>query len=176
MQIEKYTVEQFLFLPEEKRNEMTAIYNLVTFDVDCKTWTFEAVKETQYQLKRPLDYKTMIEIVGRQIDGSLFDIDAHVFFGTFNGIAKSILEITEIENNALGHTPTGDEIIASEEVGGFESFGYLPELDRLANGDILKYDAIRKQSWSDCFSKLAYESRQMRYQNKMIELMHKKND
>ena len=176
MQIEKYTVEQFLFLPEEKRNEMTAIYNLVTFDVDCKTWTFEAVKETQYQLKRPLDYKTMIEIVGRQIDGSLFDIDAHVFFGTFNGIAKSILEITEIENNALGHTPTGDEIIASEEVGGFDSFGYLPELDKLAGGDILKYDAIRKQSWSDCFSKLAYESRQMRYQNKMMELIRKKND
>ena len=176
MQIEKYTVEQFLFLPEEKRNEMTAIYNLVTFDVDCKTWTFEAVKETQYQLKRPLDYKTMIEIVGRQIDGSLFDIDAHVFFGTFNGIAKSILEITEIENNALGHTPTGDEIIASEDVGGFDSFGYLPELDRLAGGDILKYDAVRKQSWSDCFSKLAYESRQMRYQNKMMELIRKKND
>ena len=176
MQIEKYTVEQFLFLPEEKRNKMTAIYNLVTFDVDCKTWTFEAVKETQYQLKRPLDYKTMIEIVGRQIDGSLFEIDAHVFFGTFNGIAKSILEITDIENNALGHTPTGDEIIASEEVGGFDSFGYLPELDKLAGGDILKYDAIRKQSWSDCFSKLAYESRQMRYQNKMMELIRKKND
>ena len=176
MQIEKYTVEQFLFLPEEKRNEMTAICNLVTFDVDCKTWTFEAVKETQYQLKRPLDYKTMIEIVGRQIDGSLFEIDAHVFFGTFNGIAKSILEITDIENNALGHTPTGDEMIASEEVGGFDSFGYLPELDRLAGGDILKYDAIRKQSWSDCFSKLAYESRQMRYQNKMMELIRKKND
>ena len=71
MQIEKYTVEQFLFLPEEKRVEMMAIYNLVVFDIDCKTWTFEAVKETQYQLKRPLDYKTMIEIVGRQIDGSL---------------------------------------------------------------------------------------------------------
>ena len=176
MQIEKYTVEQFLFLPEEKRNEMTAIYNLVTFDVDCKTWTFEAVKETQYQLKRQLDYKTMIEILNRQINGSLFDIDAHVFFGTFNGIAKSILEITEIENNALGHTPTGDEMIASEEVGGFESFGYLPELDKLAGGDILKYDAIRKQSWSDCFSKLAYESRQMRYQNKMMELIRKKND
>ena len=140
---------------------MTAIYNLVTFDIDCKTWTFEAVKETQYQLKRPLDYKAMIEIVGRQIDGSLFDIDAHVFFGTFNGIAKSILDITEIENNALGHTPTGDEIIASEEVGGFDSFGYLPELDKLAGGDILKYDDIRKQSWSDCFSKLAYENRQI---------------
>ena len=176
MQIEKYTVEQFLFLPEEKRNEMTAIYNLVTFDVDCKTWTFEAVKETQYQLKRPLDYKTMIEIVGRQIDGSLFEIDAHVFFGTFNGIAKSILEITDIENNALGHTPTGDEMIASEEVGGFDSFGYLPEMDRLANGDILKYEEIKKLSWSDCFSKLAYDSRQSRYQNKLIELMHKKND
>ena len=99
-----------------------------------------------------------------------------MFFGTFNGIAKSILEITEIENNALGHTPTGDEIIASEEVGGFDSFGYLPELDKLAGGDILKYDAIRKQSWSDCFSKLAYESRQMRYQNKMMELIRKKND
>jgi len=176
MQIEKYSVYEFLLLSEEKRAEMTAIYNLVTFDVDCKTWTFEAVKETQYQLKRQLDYKSMIEIVSRQINTDILSIDAHVFFGTFNGIAKSILEITEIENNALGHTPTGDEMIASEEVGGFESFGYLPELDRLANGDILKYDAIKKQSWSDCFAKLAYESRQNRYQNKMMELIHKKND
>ena len=176
MQIEKYTVYEFLLLPEEKRSEMSAIYNLVTFDVDCKTWTFEDVKETQYQLKKQIDYKTMIEIVNRQIKKDIFEIDAHVFFGTFNGIAKSILEITDIENNALGHTPTGDEMIASEEVGGFESFGYLPELDRLANGDILKYDAIRKLSWSECFSKLAYDSRQSRYQNKIIELMHKKND
>ena len=176
MQIEKYSVYEFLFLPEEKRAEMQAIYNLVTFDVDCKTWTFEAVKETQYQLKRQLDYKAMIEIVSRQINSDILSIDAHVFFGTFNGIAKSILEITEIENNALGHTPTGDEMIASEEVGGFESFGYLPEMDRLANGDILKYEEIKKLSWSDCFSKLAYDSRQSRYQNKLIELMHKKND
>lgn len=176
MQIEKYSVYEFLFLSEEKRAEMTAIYNLVTFDVDCKTWTFEDVKETQYQLKKQIDYKAMIEIVSRQINTDILSIDAHVFFGTFNGIAKSILEITDIENNALGHTPTGDEIIASEEVGGFESFGYLPELDRLANGDILKYEAIKKQSWSDCFAKLAYESRQNRYQNKMMELIHKKND
>ena len=176
MQIEKYTVYEFLFLPEEKKAEMSAIYNLVTFDIDCKTWTFEAVKETQYQLKKQIDYKTMIEIVGRQITTDIFELDAHVFFGTFNGIAKSILEITEIENNALGHTPTGDEMIASEEVGGFDSFGYLPELDKLAGGDILKYDAIRKQNWSDCFAKLAYESRQNRYQNKMMELIHKKND
>ena len=113
MQIEKYTVYEFLFLPEEKKAEMSAIYNLVTFDVDCKTWTFEDVKETQYQLKKQIDYKTMIEIVGRQIKADIFELDAHVFFGTFNGIAKSILEITEIENNALGHTPTGDEMIAS---------------------------------------------------------------
>ena len=110
MQIEKYTVEQFLFLPEEKRNEMTAIYNLVTFDVDCKTWTFEAVKETQYQLKRQLDYKTMIEIVNRQIKGSLFEIDAHVFFGTFNGIQKSILEIT------AAHLPRGMGKITRQKV------------------------------------------------------------
>ena len=176
MQIEKYSVYEFLFLSEEKRAEMTAIYNLVTFDVDCKTWTFEAVKETQYMMKRQLDYKAMIEIVSRQINTDILSIDAHVFFGTFNGIAKSILEITEIENNALGHTPTGDEMIASDEVGGFDSFGYLPELDKLAGGDILKYDAIRKQNWSDCFAKLAYESRQNRYQNKMMELIHKRND
>ena len=176
MQIEKYTVYEFLFLPEEKRAEMTAIYNLVTFDVDCKEWTFEAVKETQYMMKKPLNYQVMIEIVSRQIKSDILQMDAHVFFGTFNGIAKSILEITDIENNALGHQPTGDEIIASEEVGGFESFGYLPELDKLAGGDILKYDAIRKQNWSDCFAKLAYDSRQNRYQNKLMELMRKKND
>ena len=176
MQIERYTVYEFLFLSDEKRAEMAAIYNLVTFDIDCKEWTFEDVKETQYQMKKQIDYKTMIEIVGRQIKSDIFELDAHVFFGTFNGIAKSILAITEIENNALGHTPTGDEIIASEEVGGFDSFGYLPELDKLAGGDILKYDEIKKKQWSECFSKLAYDSRQMRYQNKMMELIHKKND
>ena len=60
MQIEKYTVYEFLFLPEEKKAEMSTIYNLVKFDVDCKTWTFEDVKETQYQLKKQIDYKTMI--------------------------------------------------------------------------------------------------------------------
>ena len=176
MQIEKYTVYDFLFLPEGKKAEMSAIYSLVTFDIDCKAWTFGDVKETQYQLKKQIDYRTMIEIVSRQINQDILQLDAHVFFGTFNGIQKSILEITEIENNALGHTPTGDEMIASEEVGGFESFGYLPELDRLAGGDVLKYDEIKKMKWADCFAKLAYDSRQNRYQNKLMELMRKKND
>ena len=176
MKIENYTVYDFLFLPEEKKDEMSAIYKLVCFDVDCKTWTFEDVKETQYQLKKQIDYKTMIEIVNRQINQDILQLDAHIFFGTFNGIQKSILEITDIENNALGHQPSADELIASEEVGGFESFGYLPELDKLAGGDLLKYDEIRKLKWSDCFAKLAYESRQSRYQNKMMELIHKKND
>ena len=96
----------------------------------------------------------MIEIVGRQITTDIFELDAHVFFGTFNGIAKSILEITEIENNALGHTPTGDEMIASEEVGGFDSFGYLPELDKLANGDILKIRCNPKTKLVGLFRKI----------------------
>ena len=89
MQIEKYTVYEFLFLPEEKKDEMSAIYNLVTFDIDCKTWSFEDVKETQYQLKKQIDYKTMIEIVGRQITTDIFELDAHVFFGTFNGTTET---------------------------------------------------------------------------------------
>lgn len=176
MEIEKYTLFEFLFLDDDKKTELSLIYNHIVYDIDCKQWTWGDLKEAQYKLKKELTYQVMIEIVSMQIKTDLMQVDAHVFFGTFNGIRKSIIEITEIENNALGHIPTGNEVIASEEVGGFESFGYLPELDRLSNGNILNYDKIKQLSWGECFTKLAYEARQNRYNNKLIELNTKKND
>lgn len=177
MQIEKFSLYEFLLLPEDKKEEMLLIYKHVKIDVDCKKWEhWIDVKEVQYQLKKEITYQLMIDVVSKQIKSELLTIDAHVFFATFNAISKSILEITEIENNAMGHIPTANEIIASEEVGGFEAFGYLPELDKLAGGDILKYEAVKKLSWDDCFSKLAYDARNTKYQNKIMDLMSKKND
>ena len=175
MEIEKYSLYEFLLLPEDKKEEMLLIYKHIKIDIDCKTWTWGDVKETQYELKKQINYQTIINIVSRQIKTELLTIDAHIFFATFNAISNSILQITDIENNAMGHTPTANEMVASEEVGGFESFGYLPEMDKLANGNILKYEEIKRLSWNDCFSKLAYDARQTKYQNKIIDLMSKEN-
>ena len=176
MQIEKFSLYEFLLLHEEKKEEMLLIYKHVKIEVDCKNWLWIDVKETQHTLKKQITYQIIIDIVSKQIKSELLTIDAHVFFATFNAISKSVLEITEIENNAMWHVPTANEMIASEEVGGFEAFGYLPELDKLAGGDILKYEAIKRLSWDDCFSKLAYDARNTKYQNKIIDLMNKKND
>jgi hypothetical protein len=111
-----------------------------------------------------------MDIVAIQLKGDIMEMEAHLVWGTFNSIKKSIYKIIEVENNAYGSIPKANEQLASEEVGGFEVFGYLPELDRLANGNILKYEEIKNQSWGTCFNKLAYDSRYNKYVNKIMEL------
>ena len=176
MQVEQLSLLDFFLLSEDKRIEYKTIYDNVTFEVDCKKWLYKEVKETQYLLRNELTYKNIIDIVGIKIKGDLMAVDAHIVFGTFNGILKSIVEISEIESNALGSTLNANEMIALEEVGGFEVFGYLPELDRLAGGNILQYEKIKNLSWEDCFSKLAMDSRQNKFNKKIAELIKNQND
>jgi hypothetical protein len=41
-------------------------------------------------------------------------------------------------------------------VGGFERFGYMPEVDSLAQGDVRRYDEIEALPYEMCFAKLLY--------------------
>ena len=170
MKIEKLSFIEFLSLPDEIRTEYKTIYDKQNFEVDCKKWLYGEVKDVQYLLRKQVTYNTIISVVSTQIKEDLMQVDAHIVIGTFNGIVKSIQEVSEIETNALGSELKPLELLALEEVGGFESFSYLPELDRLANGDILKYDKIKKLKWDDCFSKLALDARQSQFNKKIAEL------
>ena len=176
MEIERLTYLSYLLSDEEKKIELQTIYSYLDYKIDCKTWSYGKVKECQYLLSKPITHQTVIDIVGMQIDQPILALDAHIVLATFNGIVKSISEISEIENNANGHVASGNELIASEEVGGFAVFGYLPELDRLAMGDILKYEAIKKLSWEECFNKLTYDVRQAKYNDKLMKLEYGKKE
>jgi len=174
MQIENLSLVDFFSLDNEKRIEYQTYYEYINYEIDCKQWSYGDVKECQYMLSKGVTYQNIMDIASLHLKEPILSYPAHLVFGVFNGILKSINEISEIENNANGHIPTSEELIASEEVGGFEVFGYLPELDRLANGDILKYEEIKKLKWEDCFSKLTYELRQAKYGQKINELIRNK--
>ncbi|GLB53039.1 hypothetical protein NBRC110019_20790 [Neptunitalea chrysea] len=85
-------------------------------------------------------------------------------FACYQWITDQLVEMATIEQNCLGGEPTLDEKNAGvEELG---QFGYANNLDTLAGGDILKYDAILLKPYAIVFRKL--------YMEKVKQDIHKK--
>jgi len=180
MKIPKITFIEFLQLPETERIELqTIIANANEFDkrfeVDCQEWTMGQVKDARELINRQKTYEDIIKLVEIERESAI-SLDVNEFLGLYNSIVKGINEITEIESKTLGHDPTPNEAIASEEVGGFSVFASMPQIDQLAKGNLLDYERIRALKWSDCFNKLVYDKRQNDFQSKLIELNSHSND
>jgi hypothetical protein len=167
VKIPKLTYEEFLCLSDEERLSLQTIVEYTRFDVDCRHWSFGQVKDAQGMLARDLTYGDIIKVVSLETEATE-RMDFHIVLGLFFSIRDGIRSITEQENEALGGVPTADEQRALEAVGGFDRFGHLPELDRLAQGQIWHYNDVRSMAWGDCFVKLLYDKTINDYRKEMI--------
>ena len=88
-------------------------------------------------------------------------------------LKEQIEFVNKLESDGLGHTPEPDE-----EVAGIDMFGKyrsFMQLDKLAGGNVTKYDEVRKQPYGTCFTKLKLESDKIEYETRLNKIRTKKN-
>lgn len=90
----------------------------------------------------------------------LFDLQCSRFF-----IKEQIERINTLESASLGHTAGQREIEAGIER--FQKFRSFIQFDKLAGGDILKFDEIRKITYSICFTKLVLDAEVIEFKNRI---------
>ena len=77
-------------------------------------------------------------------------------------IKEQIERINKLENDNLSHTPSHKETSAG--IDGFAKFRSFIQFDKLAGGDILKYDEVRKVPYGTCFTKLLLDAETNEFQ------------
>ena len=118
-------------------------------------WSFGKVREVQILFAKEATHQTVIDIV--KMTSKLTEYsDVSIVLKQFFSVKKEIDQITINERNTLSHMPSAKEYAASMSVGGFERFGYMPEVDSLAQGDVRRYDEIEALPYEVCFAKLLY--------------------
>jgi hypothetical protein len=92
--------------------------------------------------------------------------------GVLNHIGEKLTAFFEMFSELNEYTPDSDEIRAGVEE--LERFGFLNTLDRLAGGDVLKYDSILKEPAIKIYNKLLKDFIDSKIQKRLFEIKNKK--
>ena len=126
--------------------------------VDCTQWTWGHVKDTQDSITGSVDYDTLLKIV--QIETKLTErSDAELVIRSYLAIVESIKSISEAEVVATHYEPQAKEVLAAQEVGGFDVFGTLPQSLRLVGVLAPGLKEVESYPYNTAFATLVYQSR-----------------
>ena len=87
-------------------------------------------------------------------------------------IVKEVEKINKMESQYLSHHSSVDEISAG--LSSFEKFGDFLQFDKLAGGDILKIDEVKKLTYDFCFTKLYMETEKSNFQVRLSKIKSRK--
>lgn len=85
-----------------------------------------------------------------------------------NYLFEELSTINEVESKMLGHQPINEEVQAGIER--FEQFGHYGQLLKLAGGDPLKVDEVKKMRYEDAFLFLAYDKTTYDFQEELANI------
>lgn len=97
------------------------------------------------------------------------NLDLFQYAAFFNYICEQIKQVAIIENKAL-HVEI-DEASREAGVEVFEKFGALLQIDKLAGGDVTKYDIIRALPYEYCLTKLALNATEYNFNKLRSEII-----
>jgi hypothetical protein len=172
-ELNAYTFAEFIDLPEEDR-EIYKAFGLQSKANDWSKgdmieWEWVVIKQIQEPINREfVTFDDMIEIILLASGKSADEIKMIKWFDVFrfyNYITAGMIRINEIEQQ-INYEPKGREITAG--IDRYRDFGWFVTLDRLAGGDILKYDLIGKQKFCDVFAKLKLNTLDADYNERLI--------
>jgi hypothetical protein len=137
--------------------------------------TFGFVKDMQYYASEGLNwqvfFESVSEVTGKDIkelsDMSLFDLHKCRLY-----CIEEVKRINEIEVNNLGHQPSAAEERA--DISRFNSYGPFIQFDKLAGGNVLKFDKIKELKYDFCFTKLKLEADRDSYMEDYQRIISKK--
>jgi hypothetical protein len=170
----KYSFQEFLHLREDMRDLYKAFgLRLKPNDWnkgDMLEWEWSIIKQLQDLLNKPyLTYDDMKEIICTASGDQQAKINSRLWYDVFafyNFVVEGIKRINEVEKQ-LSYEPDSKEVGAGIEE--YNKFGWFVTLDRLAGGDMLKYDAIGKQKFCDVFAKLLLNKVDVEYNKRLMK-------
>ena len=159
-ELNKYTLKEFIELEEEEKALYKAFGLRLTGNSCCRPsdileWPWGEIKQIQDIINQDsLKYDDMIEIlcIASQNDrDKILGLSWVKCFELYNFITSGIKRINELEQQ-LRYEPSARE--SSAGIDQYNDFGWFCTLDRLAGGDLLKYDDIGKMPFHLVFAKL----------------------
>ena len=161
MELENITFIQYLNLKDKSIYDYVSNYSRVLnkpediFKIgDFTKLTFGQVKDAQFTFKNGVYWHDLINFVSYIKNISHQKISNNKFFTLCKVrrfIEEQLNEIYKLELNIYHDVSNLDE---SAGIDSLNKYGVLIQIDKLAGGDILKYDAIKNLPYNLCFTKL----------------------
>ena len=155
-----YTFDEFLCLEDKDEQSLYKAFGLALKPKDWNTgdildWPWSKVKNIQDIInKEMVTFAEMTEVVvlasGKEVK-IICRTRWDEVFAFYNFIVESIRRVNDLEKQ-LSYEPSSREVSAGIER--YDVFGWFVTLDRLAGGDMLKYEAIGNLKYCDVFAKL----------------------
>jgi hypothetical protein len=138
--------------------------------------SFEFVKDMQYYASIGLSWEKFLEelskVTGKDLkelsDYSIFDLHKQKLY-----FIEQVEKINKVESDYLGHAPTPEQVQAN--IDRFNSYGAFIQYDKLAGGDPLKFEDVKKLKYDFCFTKLKLESDRDSFIEDYQNIMRTKN-
>ena len=135
---------------------------------DITKKTFGEVKDWQQLFS---DKESFVKFL-TMFDEKLLTLDVFSFFAFYRYVESEVVRVSEIEQKLLSHEPTADEVAAG--IDRFNKFGVAIQIDNLAKGDLLKWEAIKNLPYEHCLLKLVMDKTANDFTRDYQELMLKK--
>lgn len=162
MELKNIAIYQYFELADQSEYDYLLKYCTDSKDVfsigDFTALSFGIVKDLQYKFSRGLMVKEIIDAFCEIKAIELKDFAKTKWFDfvkACNHLKKQIEFINSIEDSAL--TSGGDARLEEAGIDRFNKFGYVIQVDKLAGGDVTKYEQVKNLPYSDCFAKLYLE-------------------
>ena len=150
-----------------KYSEQSEAKDILLFGYITKK-TFGEVKDWQQLFT---DKESFVKFL-TMFDEKLLTLDVFSFFAFYRYVESEVVRASEIEQKLLSHEPTADEVAAG--IDRFNKFGVLIQIDNLAKGDPLKWDAVKQMPYEYGLAKLAMDKTSNDFQRDYQELILKK--
>lgn len=180
MEIKNIILAKYFELSDRSKYDYVLRYYTDSQDVfnlgDFTKLQFENVKDLQYKFTKGVNIKDVIDFISNEKDMDIKEIGSIKFMEfakSYNYIKKQVDFINILEENSLAGTTTPEAEQA--DVARFDKFGYLIQLDKLANGDITKYPEVKSLIYIDCFTKLLLEKEREEFNQELNKIQSRKH-
>ena len=172
-----YTFTEFVALETEER-ELYKAFGLKAgaknlTKIDPQEWEWGRVKQIQDLVNKEYLWLTdIVEVVMVALDLKREEVEQMKWFDIarfYSFILKAVIDINTKEQQ-LAYEPDAKEMSAGIE--NFQKFSWFATLDRLAGGDVLKYDEVGKQQWVVIFTKLLLNKTEAEYNKNLMRQSH----
>ena len=188
MRIENIPVKDYIYLSEVRRADYDFAIKYGYFDEQKDIFrvgeltkrNFGFVKDLQ-QLYEGADkggvefFNELNNILVGELDITLegiYNTSVFEYFNFLKFMSDSVVRVFKIERSLIVYDD-GDPLKPDSKR--FEKYGYMIQIDSLADGRVLDYDKVRELPYEIAFGKMMYEKDKVEYNNEYRENVKRKN-